>query len=73
MLQKMKYKHALQTVQQQIFSQIIVVSLQYLKLTKKFPNKNNNFEKTIRTLKNLYVNLLNLKININYLKLSIQT
>ena len=42
--------------------------LQYLELKSKFPNKNDNFRKTVRTLKNLYVNFKNLRINKKYLK-----
>ena len=41
-------------------------AIQFVK--REFYNKNGNFRKTIRFLKNLYVNFQNLKINKNYLK-----
>ena len=70
---KMKFKHASQTTYQQIYSKIIDVSLQYLELNHKFPNNNENFRKIKLNYENLYVKFWNLKININYLKLRIQT
>ena len=35
----------------------------FSKLKNSFPNKNDNFRKKIKTLKNLYLNFKNLKIN----------
>ena len=54
---KIKYKHASQTAYQQIFSQIIVVLLQYLELIIYFLIITTTLEKIISTLKNLYVNI----------------